>query len=110
MNWKQTEEPGDTPDESNAPFVGTVVLVTVWVVASLLVQRTIEFAETVTVVGLNAKFWMDTSVVPLPGHATDWTVKTDVAVKTTPVMSALFTACVLSTGTKVKSVFEGVTV
>jgi len=70
VNLKQTEEPGDRLEEPNALFAGTVVLVTVWVVPPLLIQRTVVFAEAVMVPGLNKKSWMATSVVPVPGHAT----------------------------------------
>jgi len=110
VNLKQTDVPGLTFEESNVPFAGTVVLVTVWVVDPLFVHFTIEFADTVTVEGLKEKSCIVTSVVPLPGQATSCTVNAEAAVKLTPVMFAPLTVCGLLVGVNVKFARLGVIV
>ena len=77
MNRRQTDVPAFTV-ASNDPFGGVVELVTVCVVESRLVHCTIVPIGTVMLVGMNAKFWIETAVVPLPGQDTISTV--DVAV------------------------------
>ncbi len=59
-----------------APLVGTVVLVTVWVVVSMFVHFTVVFRGTVMLAGLKpaTMLTIETSVVPLAGHVTSWTV------------------------------------
>jgi hypothetical protein len=102
VNLKQTDVPGLTFEESNVPFAGTVVPVTVWVVDPLLVHFTIVLAETVAVEGLKKKSCIATSVVPLPGQATSCTVNAEAAVKFTPVTFAPLTVLGLLTGVNVK--------
>src|SRR5512135_1431461 len=102
MIFTQTVAPGPILPVLNLPSaVGEVPLVAVWVTVSLLLNLTIPFAAIVMLCGLNAKFTIETFVVPDAGHATIWALCVDVAVKFSPVISAPLTVCDMLAGVKV---------